>query len=839
VARLEVFASTGRGQLVVSDGSIDLKVSAERGVVDMEVDGAPVPQATSGPDKVIVRALLQALFWATPAIDVLGQRGATSGTSPEPAPDRPRVRYEKPEAPGEICRAFAEEAAKLESVRKKVPTLRVIAGPTPTTKSGKGGDAVVVKLRAALATKNGEVPLTDWARTENLDPLAVVRALSDLIDAGEARIARKQDPSAASAKVSSALSGGGLVPGLRLERAARTLAGRDDAIAGKAWLRAGWLRVGSGRYPEAVEDFVQVLSSELGKTEEIALEAREGLVASLDGQVDQARRSSQEENPALGADAKRACLELGRAYLGMGLMNRARAAFERSLDDRAAPGSLLELVNAQIAAGQLPRAIERAEALAPRLERDARTALALRFIEAGAKGTTLSRALAFAGVDGQRRTAKVLLGVAAVSLVVGAGLAFHASGLSALAATTNDVARRLAAKGPSPDLSEPFQAVANRYGRLPAGTIAAERAAHMAELVADASELGARRQALLWREAKDAVAARAALKALADSVRSKELRLATKTALANFDGWAESANAEIETLRSLSTSGDAVQSLDTALKVRHDYGPWRDKWRDIPIPLRLETNPTDVALEWNGERLAPGVSLVYLPIEDGSGDLKVIPASSSFAPLERKVKLNDGPVLKLVLDHRTKGSEPKRPAPVESPPPVTTPPKDPGSKSRIKISSDPGSPPPPSEEPAPAASRIEVQETPGSALQAALGGSEIKIAPSPGFFEFLSADVPERFKLMVEVVTSVRKNQVFFDGVKLHLTDLVRQRNLPVPYVEAGSECERPVRGTENGGRLVEPLARTHFLEVSKLRDSLTAHVRASVSDYMRREQER
>lgn len=854
LARLEPLAAS-RGQLVASDGSIDLRLTVERNAVDLEAEGTSLPQAAPpATEKAIVRAFVQAWFWSNPALDLASGRGVVS---PGEDGERPRLRLERTDAGKDICKAILAEAARLEPVRRKVPSLRVVVGPTAAARAAKTGDPATVKLRAALLAKN-EVPLLEWARMENVELADAAVALADLLDANEARVVRKTDPTATSGVKPASTPG--FVPGLRHERLARQVQGREDALAARAWRRAGWGRLSRGRALEAVEDFSQALATDAGKTGEAGIEAREGLLAALDAHAEACRRGGQEPEGGAVAELKRVAGELGKAYVEAGLMNRARLALERSLDAGSPLEAQLQLVDALLGAGQLVRALERAEAIAPRLERDARRALALKIVQAGAKGPSLDRALAIAGAARERRTIRSMLVGGTVAVVLGGAFSVHATAVGALVSASEEVARRLPGEGPSQNLGEPLRTVASRYSFDPVAPIAAARAEHVSDLAQDASLLEANRSLLSWRTAPDAPVARAALAKLVDAARTPELQAILKSSLARLDTWGGEANLEIAKLKAAIEQKEVRDSLDLATSVMAKYPTWREVWKDIAIPIRINPTPTDAIVQWNSQTLPESSTLIYYQLGAPSGSLHL--DAPGYVSVDRKVTLQDGPVLTISLERKNAGSDrhggndhhtpappltpspsptrsPGTPAPVPSPAPTNKP--------RIKISAgDPGPQPPQPQDGSDGGAQIQKPSEPEKfsvvdASEAELSrviGQRTVIETSPGYFDYLKPLIQKRFRLQVEVVTAVRKGHVYLDGVRLHLSDVALGKPIPAKLVELDPPCERPLRGLEGGGWKVEMLSRSLHLDGAKLRSDLEDELNSAMVDFNKREQD-
>src|SRR5579871_6823609 len=103
MSRLEPLAAT-RGQLVVTDGAVDIRLYVERGLVELEVKGRPLPEGSSA-DVSIARGMLEVLFWESPVMDLAS--GANARPS-ENGGERSCVRVERPDAPRELCRAIAD-----------------------------------------------------------------------------------------------------------------------------------------------------------------------------------------------------------------------------------------------------------------------------------------------------------------------------------------------------------------------------------------------------------------------------------------------------------------------------------------------------------------------------------------------------------------------------------------------------------------------------------------------------------------------------------------------------------------------------------------------------------
>ena len=261
--------------------------------------------------------------------------------------------------------------------------------------------------------------------------------------------------------------------------------------------------------------------------------------------------------------------------------------------------------------------------------------------------------------------------------------------------------------------------------------------------------------------------------------------------------------------------------------------------------------PHEATLDWNGTRVDDGTSLVPVPLEGGSGMLRV--DAPGYVAFERRVTLLDGP--RLVVDLEKKASATPEPhhAPTPAPasnlvlPPVTptrapTPAATPHPRIRIAAAdpedadATPGADAPPPPKPA-APERFSVRDASEAEITRAIGEKTI-IDPTPGFFDYLKPEVTQRFRLVVEIVTVVRGKQVFFDGVKLHLTDAALNKPIPTKFIELDKPLERPLRGLEGGGKKVEDLTRALHIKPPQLQENLTDELRSMISDFNRREQD-
>jgi hypothetical protein len=815
-----------RGQMVATDGLTDLRLGVERAFIEVELDGLALPKNVTG-EQQLVRAVVDVLFWDAPIFDVFG--GAI-----EPAGGRPTFKIPRQDGAREVVRAIKDELAKLEPVRRKVPTLNIGIDATATTRAAKSGSPVAQKLRAALVAKGGELSLAEWTRAEGLDAGTAASAFAELLDAGEARVSRKQDPAAAAARLEAA--GGGFVPGLRLERAARGIGPRDPVAASKAYVRAGSERLASGRVSEALDDFQQALAGDQSILPDLGLAAREGLLLALEAEVKAGEGAGKAARPP--GEAKRSALELGRLYLALGYSNRARLALERGIEDSSSPATHLELVTALLGAGQAARALERSIALAPALDREARRALAQRFVDAGAKGPTLERALALAGGANERTASHAALAVAAVLTLLAVLFGVEASALAQVARASNEARAKLESGGPTAEVATAFE-TAIPASSFRAGGVARGIATELTALAQDARLLAGGRDAVAWRASENPEEARAKLKLLLDKAQTDALRARLTESLAAFDRWAGEARNEISALKESALVG-GKDALDIGRRVIERYPTWRASWKDVTVPIHVFPTPGDAVVEWEGEKTGPSDTFA-LRLDSPQGTLRVSgETGSGWLATERHLTIDElTPVVTVTLE-RAGGvgshPDPRHPvAPIA--PPIG------GPRPKIKITGDPTPPvvtaqptdtPPAPEETDP---HFEVRDASGADVQALLPGtSTVTIDPSPGYFDYLKRDVPERFKLTVDIETRVRDKLVYLTGVTVRLEDLVLGKNISPRFAELEKACVRPLRPNDNGTRSIGALGKTEGLDQPKFRMAVGDTLRAMVHDFMKSE---
>ncbi len=847
--------SIARGQLVATDGVCEVRVSVERGQVDLELIGHELPKGLAG-EAAIVRAVQDSVFWDGAVYDV--NPGAPWPIADDPSGrPRPRLHLGKPEATRDVCRAVLEGVAKIEPVRRRVPSLSVTATATPTSKDAKGGSPVAAKLRAALVAKNAELSLLDWARAEGLSLTDVASAFAELLDANEAKVARKQDPVASAQRAEAALKGGGFCPGLRLERAARALLAKDAARASSAFVRAGHERLSAGRVAEALDDFQQACAQD-GKTlPDQGVAALEGLLIAIEAEA----RRQPDAKPVL--DPKRVALELGRTYHALGLMNRARASLERALDESSPLPYQLELVEALAGAGQIGKALDRAEALAPRLGRSERRGLA-RTLAENAKGPSLERALALAGVRAESKTAKLAVGVAAVALVVAAGFGAQALAESSLVAASADAKVRLEKEGPTPELAETFQSIADRWMVVPAAGRAKEIAARMGDLAADRKWLQENKAALDWQTSTDPEAARVAMKRVVDGARTEALRVRLSEVTAALDKEAKLCRDEIDRVKNGLDANDFNGALEAARNLVEKYGCWKGQWKELRVPIRIVVErPENAIIDWDGERVSsPGKNfyLVFLPLvpgnamlnargEAGAGwksDLRRIDLLSN-ASSSIRVNLERDPAYAAVPDKKnpTPGNDTTTPTTTNPASGGTTKP-DKSPKGKISIGGATGPDPETpernddGEKPPERKSRFEVREVSGADIQKILGGGPVDVSPTPGYFDFLASELPRdgRLRLSVDVLTRVKDRKIWLGGVKLRLEDTVLGHVIPPREVEIEEMPERPVTMQANGRRTVNTLDKCvgKAFETAKFKSSVRDELVSMIRDFNKRE---
>jgi tetratricopeptide (TPR) repeat protein len=867
--------AAARGHLVATDGVSDLRLSVERGQVDLELMGPELPRGKEG-DAAVVRAVLDTMFWESPLYDV----SVTAPVAvPEGAKPRPRVQVARPEAAKEICRTIAEEVSKLDATRRRVPSLAVAAAATATSRDAKGGSPIAVKLRGALVASNrgdrgagsptaaGEIVLADWAREQGQSFVDVATAFAELLDANEAKVARKLDAASSPARIDAALKGGGFCPGLRAERAARALlAARDAGRACGAFCRAGHERLASGRVSEALDCFQVAASIDPVALPDKGIAAREGLLLALGIEAKDPRRPAGAESRPQ-QELKRVALDLGQLYFSLGLMNRARGALELSLDDTAPLELHFAFVDALLGAGQLGKALDRAEALAPRLDRARRRALACKLLESGPKGPSLDRAHAIAGVRGERRVTNVALGTAAAFTLIAIVFGLQGAAASSLATASADAKQLVQEAGPTTEIAARLRAIGSRYPFAPAGAKAARLANRVDDLAADAKWLAEHRAALAWASSPDPDQARARIRAVIDGARTDALRASLNGVLAALDKMVQQCRGEIDSVRGAADVGDGISALEGARRVREHFPAWKSLWRDVKVPIRVNVErPDDAIVEINGERIQAVPPVLYLALEPGVATIAVHgEAGSGWIPQTLRVELDTVPSVVSVALQRDPSAPPivKRTSNPVAPPPSDTPAPPPGTPTnpgetvlgkrggKISIGGDATPEKPQATADGGSASesdgqsekknKFEVREVMGSDVQKLLGGaSPVDIPMSAGYFDFLAAELPRdgRLRMSLDVLTRVRDRKVFLDGVRLRLFDTVLGHTIPPRDVMLDDPVERPVQGTSNGHRAVLGLDRCINLDQAKWKAQVRDGLVQMIRDFNKREGE-
>jgi hypothetical protein len=829
--------SNARGNLVATDGVCEVRLSVERGLVDLEVLGHELPRALQG-EQAIIRAVADTAFWDTPLYDVSqGTPLPLAESEKRPENEKRRLHFTRPEAPREVCRGIAEELAHLDSVRRRVPTLNLLAVSTPKSKEAKGGSAVAVKLRNALVKKPEGLSLHEWARAEGLSFVETASAFAELLEADEAKVLKKQDQGASANRIDAALKGGGFCPGLRIERAARALLPRDAARAGTAFARAGTERLHAGRVQEAIDCFTLGLASPQGLPD-LGVAAYEGLLLALEADAKDQRRPAGTEARS-PQERKEISLELGRAYFALGLMNRARAALEKVVDDNSPPRHQLDLIDALVGAGQLGKALERAEALAPSLDRNARRALAGKLVQGGAKGPSLERALALAGATSERRLATISIAATAIFTALALGFGLQARGASSLASASRDARAELDRKGPSPELARRFHEIGTRFALVPAGAKGRAAARTFDDLAADEKWLEGHASAFAWATSSDPDQARNDLRAVREGAKTEALRTAVQETIDALDQQVQQCRGDVERIRASIDAGDSPAALDAARGLVTRYPAWKGLFKDVKVPIRINVERPDSAIvEWNGEAILTTPPIVYLGLDTGTGTLVVRgERSSGWRREERHLDLvTCGATVSVSLQREANAPPLPDKKPLASAP--INPNEPPRKSGKVFVGGSSGPDPEPQDTTNPDTTgtekkpRFEVREVKGSDIQRLLGGAPTDIQPSTGYFDFLLAELPRdgRLHLTVDVVTTVVEHKVWLDHVTLRGEDTVLGHTVPPVEVTPEEKPERRVELQTNGRRTVFGLDRCVGLDQNKFK----AAVRDACSEMVR-----
>ncbi len=848
-----------RGQLVVTDGACDVRLAVERGHVELELLGHELPAGLQG-DAAIIRAVADTLFWDSPLNDV---NAGPPRDMPQGAKPRPKLVAARAEAPREICRAIADEVGKLEAVRRRVPSLNVTAQAGSAASSAKGGSPIAVKLRAAIVGSK-ELNLHEWARAQNLTFIDVATAAAELLDANEAKIAKK-DAQASAGRAEAALKSVGFCPGLRAERAARTFAAaKDTKRAAVAFVRAGHERISANRLSEAIDDFNQASALE---SADGGIAAREGLLVALEAEAKDPRRSASAEQRS-PQEAKKVALELGRTYFALGLMNRARAAFEKALDDQAPLDVVFLHIEALVGAGQVGRALDRAEAVAAKLDRPGRRKLA-EIVAQGARGPSLERALAIAGVHSERRTAAVSLVAGGLFGALALALGYQGTASAAMRDACADVKAQLVASGPTPELAARLKDVASRYSMLPVGTAAREQAAVLELLAADRQALKEHKGAFAWRSSDDPDAAHAELQELEQAVKTEAVRSRVKDSIAALDKQIQGLRSEIALVKNALELNDGAGAIDAARTLVEHYPGWRGSWKDLRLPVRIMSKTEGVTVEWNGERVSVP-TVIYVSLGSPAGTLRAYGELGSGLksethhydlanlPTEVTIALERDPALGPAPDKPTTPTttNPTTTTPTTTGPGNTTSGKTDPKKGGGKISIGGGGPDTttpdrpdddnnrnPTTQTPRDNSKLEVREVRGAELQKLVGGAAaLDVQPTPGYFDFLLSEMPRgdtRLRLAhVDVVTRVKDKKLYLHGVRIFLEDTTLHNPIPVKEVELDDDVERPIQIQANGRRAVLPIDKCADLDQPKFKSQVRDGLVSAIREFNKREGE-
>jgi hypothetical protein len=791
-AALTSIEQAGRGVLAITDGTKDVRLSVERSALVLDAKGFTL----DGKDSMatILRAVERTLFWEGAVVDVDTN---TPQGSEKKKPDglvSARVGGDAIGAFREITRAVIER----EKLRRKVPSVTCVVEKNATlSDQGTGPDAKLAKI--LKDEKRPSVTLLDLATRAGVDELDAAVGLGDLVDRGQAKIVRRHDPNTAASSLTVALEviDDGICPGLRHQRAAGLV--KEPRAAARLWRTAGEARLAAGRHSEAIVCF-----SEAANVVEDDVSSREGLVKSLEG----AGRSKE---------ARHAAEELGRLYLEVGLCGRARNVLGRIPADGLTPPVEEMLVRALAGAGDVGKATERAEALAPKLARGDVKRIAERLIAAGAKGAARDRVLKLGGWDREQRQARAF--AAAGILLALAGLCVFWEGLArkAYAQACTQAREKLATGGPDETLAATFDSVASRYVLTPSGSSAHATAQAVRDLAADDAFLEKKGNELVVHNWEDPEQVTQRLAAFEKQCRSPGLRLQAHSVVMAFQRKRQEISNHVAEVKNLATSGDGLNALDAARKLLTDWPGARSYLAGVQIPVRVETSPAGATVSWNDVRIGASPVEVPLPANGSECTLKV--TGNDMKPYERHVAVKSdqrerelmGPVIRVTLE----------PDPNARRPGTTK--RDPGRPHpTIKLTENETPLPPSREKP----DNYTVVDTCAEVVQKSGLSSSPEVESSERFFDFLAKGViTERCKITVELVNEVDEEQrLVFRGVRVRVEDLLMGRRVSPRMVEVDN-CERLV-SRANGTFKVLTLSRTTNLSPDSFREKVRDAVR-------------
>ncbi|MCA8921612.1 MAG: hypothetical protein KDD82_07355 [Planctomycetes bacterium] len=715
----------GSGALVVTSGLRDLRLTLGSGVATLEALGYELPEG--GDADALIREFLCALFWEDPSV-------AEVPAAPNVLAEASCVRAEVPLA--SLVLQLCEGATELGRVQEKVggidSVVTVVGEPPPPDLHDPSANL----FRALHDQAKGGL-LVVAAERAQLDPIDSAWAVHDLLQNGQAEV--EPPPAAVSLRRLRKAEGliyEGFEPALRMAHLARGYS-RHDARRGALYHRlAGSAYQDSGQTDRALECYRASLAS---RPEDVG--CREDLLAALEA--------------GGRADAKHTRVRLAQAYARWGLHRRALEHWGQIGDlDRA---QRLEVVESLLAVGDVTEALARVKGLAATAPAGEREAWPERFAQAGADASTLRQVLALTGEESGRGGQVALVVSALLLLAVAAALFGEGWARQQISAASALARERLA--GADPDRFEqarqayaPLKAqiAPLRFASWPAGLRGLSGLnelegfdASLATLGRDAALLHERAAAVRWREASTTNEALAALDALSRAAETEALREPLGEIRKEIEQRRAELEAKVKDLDTLLVASRYQEAIDKVRRLQAEEPETEPLWRRRELQIEFEIRPAEgTVVSADGKRVrasGPTTWIVGLPLAEGAVVTVEITCPGH---VSRKVELRFEPTLKSPYDVKL----------VRLSTPTTLPP-DPGQRS------------------GPGLHVFDDAVQLAHAARELYNGRELSPVTEDSDLDFLRVQIPEGWRLSVNLVSRAGLSDLNLEAIDLYLSD--------------------------------------------------------------------
>jgi tetratricopeptide (TPR) repeat protein len=605
IEALQQLLDVGGGALVITSGLRDLRFSVTRDEVTLEGLGYTV-----GDPPDLVREFLCALFWEDPSFIV------TPPGAVDRHPQAAVVHVSDVEV-GALIKELREGCSELGQLQERVPGVEafVTVKGEPPPPDVTEPSAQLFRALDGQGSQRGGI-LSVAADEAGIDPIDAAWITADLLDSGQA-------------------SGSGFSRGLRYAHLGRATARVDGRRSAHFQRLAGQAYLAEGKAQHAIAAYRSCLAVQ---PEDVA--SSEGLITAFD-------KGRQ------GAEAKRLRKEVTRLYLQWGMPGRAREHMEVLGETSFEQRNLL--LECMLRMRDFQSAIELAERLASTMPEQGKEALAARFMEAGASGAPLDRAVALSGFKSGKGL-KLVLWLALLVSLLGAGAVGGEYFLRLEYKKAAVVSRERLDQGDFAGARGSFDQLQEWLGQLggnaPPMSCLSQVAVALTEidaLEADAKLLEASTATLRWKAAGDSQAALEAIKELRSQAKGPALGELLDGRVAEIETYRSKVKAEVESLEQKLISGKLEEALGKAQEIRTTYADAADLWVKSEIGVRLEvrtTAGTDPRLTVGGQDKAlsadpnrPGSYQGEVRLRLDPAAVTVITIASPPSHVERKLEL--------------------------------------------------------------------------------------------------------------------------------------------------------------------------------------------------------